>query len=86
MDRGWPRQPNQRGVITMINDKGELIITLRLEDVKGFAAERGNRPISDQQARKVLEDMDRSYDCCGCVGINWDVIDYHIDSVLKETL
>ena len=35
--------------------------------------------ISEEQARKVLEDVRRYHDCE--TGVNWDVIDYHIENL-----
>ena len=45
-------------------------------------AKRDGVDISEEQASLVLQRMKRYHDAC--VGINWDVISYHIEEVLRE--
>jgi hypothetical protein len=38
--------------------------------------------LTNDEARKVLQLLKKCHDCN--IGINWDVIDYWIDEIVKE--
>jgi len=48
------------------------------EDVLGKAEEM-DIELTEEQADAILDNIERSHDAC--VGINWDVIEYHIESL-----
>ena len=54
----------------------ELTIRWTIEDVKTL-----NPDLTDQQAEAVLKRTLRHHDAA--VGINWDILQVHIDEVLK---
>jgi hypothetical protein len=45
-------------------------------------AENNGEQLTEQEARDVLGMVNRKHDCN--IGINWDVIDYWIDEIVKE--
>jgi hypothetical protein len=53
----------------------------QVEDVLDRAKDMG-KEITEDQALDVLSAMESDHDCC--IGINWDVIDYHTDWVLED--
>ncbi len=48
------------------------------EDVIWRASDRG-LTVSDEEASEVLEALANNHDAC--IGINWDIIDYHLDDL-----
>jgi len=58
-------------------EKGLTIASLwSVEDIVGRAADNGMKPISIEQAKEVLFNIERNFDAC--TGINWDVVDCHL--------
>ena len=51
------------------------------EDVE-YQAEQDEVTLTRDEVRDVLSLMDNDHDAC--IGINWDVISYHIDCVVQE--
>ncbi len=54
------------------------MIVWTVEDIQERAKENGQK-ISKAVARKVLQSIKKNHDCN--VGINWEVIDYHLDNL-----
>ena len=52
-----------------------------IDDVAMQADSRG-KTLTEEECRDVLGMMMRKHDCN--IGINWDVIDYWIDQIVKE--
>jgi hypothetical protein len=52
-----------------------------IDDVQGQAENMGEE-LTEQECRDVLAMVMRRHDCN--IGINWDVIDYWIDEILKD--
>lgn len=50
-----------------------------VDDVKG---QDENNVLTDEDAAEILAIMDRQHDAC--IGINWEVIDCHIDMYLED--
>lgn len=56
-----------------------------VEDVIGEGNPRNAYPeVTREQAEEVLLKMNRYKDCN--VGLNWDVMNYHLDSVIAEAV
>jgi acyl-homoserine lactone acylase PvdQ len=51
------------------------------EDVL-MKAEEMDIELTEEQADIILDNIERHHDAC--VGINWDVIDYHIETYVME--
>ena len=47
-----------------------------------YQAKDNGEELTEQEARDVLAMVNRKHDCN--IGINWDVIDYWIDEIVKE--
>ncbi len=47
-----------------------------VEDVMWYADDQGVKPVSEQDAQIILEEMIRRHDAT--IGITWDVISYYI--------
>lgn len=45
-------------------------------------AESMGETLTEQECRDVLAMVMRKHDCC--IGINWDVIEYWIDQIVRE--
>jgi len=56
----------------------EITITWHIDDVHG----ESKYTLTDDQCREVLRRVEHSHDCN--VGINWEVISYHIANVAIE--
>jgi len=52
-----------------------------IDDVAGQANDQGKN-LTEDECRDVLAMVMRKHDCN--IGINWDVIDYWIDEIVKE--
>jgi hypothetical protein len=59
----------------------KISIVWNTEDVIEQAKNR-NIKITTKEANKILRNIKRYHDCC--VGINWDVIDCHLDQLLVD--
>ena len=58
---------------------GDALVSIWLiEDIKTQAESNGRATISDEDAREILSMVEGRHDAC--IGINWDVIDFNIDS------
>jgi hypothetical protein len=53
-----------------------------VEDVQDRAKQFHDKEISKKDAERVLEKMDSDKDCN--IGLNWDVMDFCMDGILKE--
>ena len=60
----------------MNEDKKTISITWHIDDVLSQAKEKGIN-ITEQQAIEILQNIKRNHDAS--IGINWDVIDCHLD-------
>ena len=54
-----------------------------VDDVK-YSRGDGDPEVSTAQAEEVLGRMMRYHDCT--IGMNWDVVDYHLSEVMREAL
>lgn len=66
---------------------GDVIASLWwVEDVQSLIDEDdeadGEKPVTVAEARKVLEAADDNHDAT--IGINWDVLHYHLDNLRTE--
>jgi len=59
-----------------INNGEAIVIIWCATDVKERAKEKGIE-LTQEKVKNILESMKRRHDAC--IGINWDVIDTHID-------
>lgn len=50
-------------------------------DVIDRAGDRG-LTLSDAEASQIVKAMERNHDAC--IGINWDVIDFHLDGLKHD--
>lgn len=55
-----------------------------VDDVKFSRDDNDDPEVTTAQAEEVLERMVRYHDCT--IGMNWDVLDYHRDEVVRETI
>jgi len=62
--------------------KTKVRITWCGEDVYAQAISTGYKPTADE-VNTILDRLKRHHDAT--IGINWDVIDWHISDVIKET-
>lgn len=62
--------------------EGYIAIGWTREDIQDRAEEVHEVQLSDEQADSILESLARNFDACQ--GINWDVIDTHIEMSLAE--
>jgi hypothetical protein len=58
-----------------------VLISWSSEDIAGAAIDR-NIDLTEKEINSVMDNMENSHDCT--IGINWDVINVHIDSVIEE--
>jgi uncharacterized protein YjaG (DUF416 family) len=58
-----------------------IAISWCIEDVLGRAEDR-DIELTEDQALDVLSAMESGHDCE--IGINWNVIDFHIDEVIED--
>lgn len=56
----------------------EIHVSWHIEDVLTYARDNGYK-ITRKQASDVLDDMLNNHDAT--IGINWDVIDFHINNI-----
>lgn len=61
--------------------KNSISITWTAEDVE-YQAKNMDIVLSDEEVSEVLSLMESEYDAT--VGINWDIIGWHIDYVVSE--
>lgn len=59
----------------------KILSTWAVEDVIDRVKTGYNKKISRKKALEVLEDMDRHFDAS--IGLNWDVMDNHIEQHIK---
>ena len=64
------------------NLEDEMVAVIWLKDDVSYRATDQGKEITDEQVSQVIHAMERNHDAC--IGINWDVIDFHIDDVLKD--
>lgn len=58
-------------------DKDSISISWHIDDVKEIAPD-----LTDDQCREVLQNADNDHDAT--IGVNWDVLEYHVDEVREE--
>ena len=63
------------------NNPDVITISWHVDDVLGRGKE-SETPLTIEQARDILANIDRYHDAT--IGINWDVIDIHIDLYLAD--
>jgi len=60
-----------------LNDDKKCVIRWGVDDVRGCT----DKALTYEQAYKVLHDMESTHDAT--IGINWDVIECHIEEIKK---
>lgn len=76
----FPEHNVQRliGVAEMEASPDFMSIWWSIEDV----TDRCREDITDDEAREILEMMDKYHDCT--IGVSWDTMDVYIDEVLNQ--
>ena len=70
-------------VIGMIKDPNYMFVSWHVDDVFSVIEDRFDSiEFSKEEAVEVLDNMKRSHDAT--IGINWDVIEVHIENVLER--
>jgi hypothetical protein len=64
------------------NKLDTITITWSKDDVIQRAKESYDLTLTDDEAREILRQIVSSHDCN--IGINWDVLDYHINFYMKN--
>lgn len=83
--KGYAIREELKKVVEMIKDPNYLYLTWNIEDVLAVIAERFKPPdhveFTEEDARQVLDNISRSHDAT--IGVNWDVIEVHIENYLE---
>lgn len=81
--KGYAIREELEKVIGIIKDPNYLFMSWHVDDVFAVVEDRFDSvEFSQEEAQQVLENMHRSHDAS--IGVNWDVIESHIDNVLEE--
>lgn len=59
-----------------------IAIIWSIEDVYACAEERERGTLTQEEARKVLKDVEANHDCT--YGVSWESIDYAIEDVILD--
>ncbi len=65
-----------------VDTYGWMSVRWHVDDVHWRVYELGYDPLTNEEAREVLEDVKHGHDAS--IGINWDVIDFHIEEFMRE--
>ncbi len=65
-----------------VDKYGWMSVRWHVDDVHWRVYELGYDPLTNEEAREVLEDVKHGHDAS--IGINWDVIDFHIEEFMRE--